>query len=87
VVGDWTKWPILVCVGIIVDGFGSNNLTKIIMNTLLKVGGWPKKILPNSFYALEQMGWMSFKGKIKMTKQIKDLWAQFSMGVHCVDVM
>jgi hypothetical protein len=28
---------------------------------------------------------MSFKGKIRMTKQIKDLWAQFSMGVHCVD--
>ncbi len=39
VVGDWFKWPILVCVGIIVDGFGSNNLTKIIMNNLLKVGG------------------------------------------------
>jgi hypothetical protein len=55
VVGNWTKWPILVCVGIIVDGFGSNNLSKIIMNTLLKGGGLTKEDFPKIFYALEQM--------------------------------
>ncbi len=32
------RWPILVCVDKIVDGFGSNNPTKIIMNVLLKDG-------------------------------------------------
>ncbi len=33
------RWPILVCVDKIVDGFGSNNLIEIIMNVLLKDGG------------------------------------------------
>jgi hypothetical protein len=37
-VDDWTKWPILVCVDKIVDGFGSNNLIKIFMNVSLKGG-------------------------------------------------
>ncbi len=53
-VGNWT-WPILVCGGIIVDGFGSNNLTKIIMNTLLKGGVLTKEIFSKILYVLEQM--------------------------------
>ncbi len=38
VVDGSNRWPILVCVDKIVDGFGSNNPTKIIMNVLLKDG-------------------------------------------------
>jgi hypothetical protein len=38
-VDTWTKVPIFVCVDRIVDGSCSNNLIKIIMNVLLKVGG------------------------------------------------
>lgn len=37
--------PILVCVDKIVDGFGFNNLIKVIMNVLLKGGGLTKEEL------------------------------------------
>ncbi len=37
--------PILVCVDKIVDGSGSNNWTKVIMNVLLKGGGLTKEEL------------------------------------------
>jgi hypothetical protein len=37
--------PILVCVDKIVDGFGSNNLTEVIMNILLNGGGLTKEEL------------------------------------------
>ncbi len=44
-VDGWTKWPILVCVNKIVNGFRSNNVIKVIMNTLLKGGGLNKEDL------------------------------------------
>ncbi len=39
VVKSWTRVLILVCVERVVDGPSSNNLTKMIMNALLKGGG------------------------------------------------
>jgi len=38
-VDGWTKWPILICVNKIVNGFRSNNVIKVIINALLKGGG------------------------------------------------
>jgi len=37
-VDGWTKWLILVCVNKIVNGFRSNIVINIIMDTLLKGG-------------------------------------------------
>jgi hypothetical protein len=44
-VDGWTKWLIIVCVNKIVNGFRSNNVIKVIMNTLLKGGGLNKEDL------------------------------------------
>ncbi len=45
VVDGWTKVLILICVEQIVDGLGSNNLTKVIMNFMMKGGGLSKEEL------------------------------------------
>jgi uncharacterized sodium:solute symporter family permease YidK len=45
----------LFCVNKIVNGFRSNNVIKIIMNTLLKGGGLNKEDLSKTIYVFEKM--------------------------------
>jgi hypothetical protein len=85
VVYGWTKVLILICVDQIVDGSGSNNLTRAIMNSMMKDGRSSKEELSKKLLCFGANGVNMFQGgKIKVTKQIKDSWAPFSMGVHCV---
>jgi hypothetical protein len=81
----WTIVLILICVDQIVDGLGSNNLTQMIMNSMMMGGRLSREELSKKLlcFGANEVN-MFQKGKIKVTKQIKDSWAPFSMGVHCV---
>jgi len=85
VIDCWIRLPILVFVEKVIDGSCFNNLTKVIMVTLLKGGGLMKENLSKKFLCFGIDGVNVFQGgKTRVTKQIKDSWAPFSMGVHCV---
>jgi hypothetical protein len=62
VVDCWTKIPIVVCVNSIINGLGSNNLTEVIMNALLKGGGLMKEKLATKFFCFGKDGLNVFQG-------------------------
>jgi hypothetical protein len=75
----------LICVDQIVDGLGSNDLTEVIMNYMMKGGALSREKLSKKLLCFGVDGVNVFDGsKIRMKKQIKNSWAPFSMGVHCV---
>jgi hypothetical protein len=67
-----------------VDGFGSNNLIEVIMATMMKGGLLTREdVAKNLCFHVD--GVFFFQGgKTRLIKQIKEAWAPFSMGVHCV---
>jgi hypothetical protein len=81
VVDGSNRWPILVCVDKIVDGFGSNNPIEIIMNILLKDGGLSMQDLSKKDFMFWNI-WNEClsRGEIGMTKLIKGSWAPFFNG-------
>jgi len=69
----------------VIDGSSFNNLTEVIMVRLLKGGGLMKENMLQKFLCFGADGANVFQGgKTRVTKQIKDSWAPFSMGVHYV---
>jgi len=63
----------------------SNNLIEMNINSMMKGGVLSMKELSKKFLCFGVDGVNVFQGsKTKVTKQNKDLWASFSMGVHCV---
>ncbi len=85
VIDCWIRLPILVFIEKVIDGSCFNNLTKVIMVTLLKGGGLMKENLSKKFLCFGIDGVNVFQGgKTRITKQIRDSWTPFSMGVHCV---
>ncbi len=80
----WFSLPIVLQVERVVDGFGSNNLTKVIMATLMKCGALIREEVVKKLLCFCADGTLFFRGETCVTKQIKDVWAPFSMGVHCV---
>jgi hypothetical protein len=85
VIDYWIRLPILVFVKRVIDGSCFKNLTKVIVATLLRGGGLMKKNMSKKFLCFGRDGVNVFQGgKTRITKQIKDSWAPFSMGVHCV---
>ncbi len=68
-----------------VDGSSFNNLIKVIMNALLVSGGLSKEKLSRKFLYFCANGVSVFQGaKIGIIKHIKEFWASFSMGFHCI---
>jgi hypothetical protein len=60
-------------------------LTEIIMNVLLKGGGLTKEELSKKLLWFGIDGVNVLQGrKTWTTKQIKNSWAPFFMGVHCI---
>jgi hypothetical protein len=66
------------------DRLGNDNLIELIMATdemwKANKGRAGKKVL----MLWCKWGFCFSRGKISVTKQIKEAWAPFSMGVHCV---
>jgi hypothetical protein len=56
VIDYWIRLPILVFVEKVIDGSSFNNLTEMIMVTLLRDGGLMKENMSKSSYAWKQMG-------------------------------
>ncbi len=55
------------------------------MNSMMKGGRLSREELSKKLMCFGANEVNMFQGgKIKVTKQIKDSWAPFSMGVHCV---
>jgi len=54
-VDGWTKVLILICVDQIVDGSSFNNLVKVIMNFMMKGGGFNKEELSKKLLCFGQM--------------------------------
>jgi hypothetical protein len=68
----------------IVDGLGGNNLSKVIIVALMRCGGLTSKDMSKKLLCFGANGTFIFQGgKTSVTRQIKDVWAPFSMGVHC----
>jgi hypothetical protein len=55
------KIPILISFNYVLEGFGSNNLTKAIMEALTIRGGMPKDQVVNKLMSLEHTTSMFFK--------------------------
>ncbi len=67
------------------DGSGSLNLTKSIMVVLMKCGGLTREDVAKRLLCFGANGTSIFsQWETRVTRQIKDVWAPFSMGVHCV---
>jgi len=62
VVDGSNRWPILVCVDKIIDGFGSNNPTEIIMNVLLKDGTLSRQDFSKNILCFGAYGMNVFQG-------------------------
>jgi hypothetical protein len=85
VVDGSSRWLILVCVDKIVDGFGSNNPTKTIMNVLLKdLGANQATFFQKDFFFGSIWNECFSRGEIGMTKQIKGSWTPFFYWVFLV---
>jgi hypothetical protein len=80
----WVRIPILFQVEQIVDGLGGNNLIKVIIVFLMRCGGLTSENMSKKLLCFGANGTFIFQGgKTSVTRQIKDVWAPFSMGVHC----
>jgi hypothetical protein len=85
VIDCWIRLPILVFIERVIDGSSFNNLTEVVMVTLLKGEGLMEENMSKKFLCFGANGVNVFEGgKTRVTKQIKDSCAPFSMGVHCV---
>ncbi len=66
-------------------GSRSLNLTKSVMVALMKCGGLTREDVAKRLLCFGANGASIFsQGEISVTRQIKDVWAPFSMGVPCV---
>jgi hypothetical protein len=61
-VDGWTKVPILICVDQIVNGSNSNNLIKVIMNSMMKGGGLSREKLSKKLLCFGADGINVFQG-------------------------
>ncbi len=82
---NWVRIPILILLDQIVEGSGSDNLTKVIMEALMIGGGVPKDQIAQKLICFGANGVNVFQGtKSDVTKQIKDNYALHYIGVHCM---
>jgi hypothetical protein len=69
----------------IVEGLGSDNLTKVIMEIFMIGGGVPKDQIAQKLICFGVDGVNVCQGtKSGVTMQIKDNYAPHSIGVHCM---
>jgi hypothetical protein len=81
----WIRVPILFCVERIMDGSNFNNLIEVIMVALLKGGELTRGDVTKKLLCFGANVVSIFQqGKTRVIKQIKETWAPFLMGVHCV---
>ncbi len=67
------------------DGLSDNNLIEVIMVALMKCGGLTREKVAKKLLCFGANGASIFQGgNTNVTKQIKDVWAPFSLGVHYV---
>jgi hypothetical protein len=67
-----------------VDGLGNNNLTEVIIVALMRCGGLTREDVSKKLLCFGANGAFIFQGgETNVTREIKDVWAPFSMGVHC----
>jgi hypothetical protein len=79
------KIPILISFNHVLEGFGSDNLTKAIMEALTIGGGMPKDQVVSKLMSFGTYNINVFQNaKFGITKQIQDDYAPFSIGVHCM---
>ncbi len=69
----------------VLEGFGSNNLTKVIMEALSIRGSMLRDKVVNKLMSFGVNNVNVFQGtKYGVTKHIWDDYAPFSIGVHCM---
>jgi hypothetical protein len=64
------------------DGAGNNNLTKVIIVILIKHRGLIRDDVSKKLLCFGVDEAFFFKGETCVTRQIINVWAPFSMGVH-----
>jgi hypothetical protein len=68
----------------IVDGLGGKNLTKVIIVALIRCGDLTREDVSKKLLCFGANRTFIFQGgKTNVTREIKDVWAPFSMGVNC----
>jgi hypothetical protein len=67
----------------VVARLGANNLTQVLMQTLMHEGGFTKKLIGKRLMTFGADGVSIFQGtRSSFTKTIVDGWVPCSMGVH-----
>jgi hypothetical protein len=66
------------------DGAKNNNLIKVIIVILIKCRGLIRGDVSKKLLCFAVDGVFFFKGETCVTRQIRNVWAPFSMGVHWV---
>jgi hypothetical protein len=86
VVQSWVRIPILLQVECVVDGLGNKNLIEVIIVILIRCRGLIKEDVSKTLLCFGVNGAFFFKGEICVTRQIRNVWAPISMGVHWVQM-
>jgi hypothetical protein len=82
---DWKHNPILLTLEEFVNGGIVNNLTKVIVDSVLQYGGLSKFDLASKLINFGANGVSIFQGaKSGVITQLRKKFALYMLGVHCV---
>ena len=85
VVKDWIRMPLLVSLQRVTTAANSNNITTLIMDSVLSSGGLDRPMLASKLLCFGADGAATLQGCHKgVTVQIQQNYAPFAMGMHCV---
>jgi hypothetical protein len=82
---NWLRISISISLDQVVEGLGSDNLTKVIMEALMIGGGVPRNQIAQKLICFGANYVNVFQGTNSgVTKQIKKNYVFHSIGVHCM---
>ncbi len=68
-----------------IEGFGVDNMTTMIVDNLMSIGGLLKSNIAKKLVCFGVHGVIVFQGtKIGVTEQLQEKHVPFLIGVHCV---
>jgi hypothetical protein len=85
VVKDWIRIPLLVSLQRVTTAANSNNITTLIMDSVMSSGGLDRPMLARKLLCFGADGAATLQGCHNgVTVQIQQNYAPFAMGMHCV---
>lgn len=85
IIHNWKQVPILLGLVQVVDGYGADNLTVVILEALMETGGLSKEALDEKLICFGADGHPSFQGCMNgVATQLKKGYSPYLFSMHCV---